>query len=117
MDKQFSSFNLSQVQIQVLLLLMFAPTPRVAAATVSHNDRFKVTLDFLVKSGLAQTDPGGIIITQAGQESLDRVNAIDVAGQRTPFGDELFQKAVDLNNSDRQMETAYPLINSISQRV
>lgn len=119
MDKQFAAQNqLSDVQTQTLMLVFSSPSPVVAQATVRSNDKTSAAADVLLNMGLISQDEIGIQATQSGIEMLDAVNVVDKSGQRTPYGEEEFAKAIKLTSANaQQMESAWPLMSVILQRV
>lgn len=119
MDTKFQApVQLSEVQAQVLMLIMFAPTPGTAAQTMQANEKAAYAGKVLSGKGLIEAGTGGITVTDKGLEMLDKMNIIDKQGKRTPYGEQLFTKAVELNNAEsRAFESAWPLISSVSQHV
>lgn len=119
MDKTFqTSDQLSDVQTQTLMLVFSSPSPVVALSTVQANDKAAAAAQTLTSMGLIRQVEGGIEITDQGIAMLDAVNVVDKNGERTPYGEEEFAKAVELTASNpTQMECAWPLINSVSQHV
>lgn len=115
MDNKFQApLQLSDVQLQTLMLIMFAPTPTVAAQTLQTNQKANLAGQIIFSHGFAQHAHGGVEITDKGLEVLDRMNVIDKQGRRTSYGEEQFTKAVALNNAN---ESVWPLINSVSRLV
>ena len=119
MDTKFQApVQLSEVQVQTLMLVMFAPTPAAATDTLRANDKAALAAKILVQKGLVDVNQTGASLTDRGLEMLDKMNVIDKQGKRTPYGEQLFTKAVELNNTEsRALESAWPLISSVSQRV
>lgn len=119
MDNKFQApVQLSDVQVQTLMLIMFAPTPGAGLDTLKTNQKAYLAGQVLSSKGLIQSTGDGIQITDKGLEMLDQMNVIDKQGQRTPYGEEEFTKAVSLNNSQSQTsESVWPLISSVSQLV
>lgn len=119
MDTKFQPpVQLSEVQAQVLMLVMFAGTPAMAADTLSSNDKAAASAEILMQRGLVNNGGGQAHITDKGMEMLDKMNIIDKQGQRTQYGEELYTKAVKLYNAESSAyESAWPLISSASQRV
>lgn len=119
MDNKFQApVQLSDVQVQTLMLIMFAPTPEAGTDTLKTNQKAYMAGQVLASKGLIQSTGQGIQITDKGLEMLDQMNVIDKQGQRTPYGEQEFTKAVSLNNSESQTsESVWPLINSVSQLV
>ena len=119
MDTKFQApVQLSEVQAQILMLIMFAPTPGAATETMQSNEKAAFAGKVLGQKGLIQSSSGGIAITDKGMEMLDKMNIIDKQGKRTPYGEQLFTKAVELNNAESHaFESAWPLISSVSQHV
>ncbi|MNL07071.1 hypothetical protein D3C87_1277310 [compost metagenome] len=119
MDSKFQApVQLSDVQLQTLMLIMFAPTPAAGADTLKANQKAHMSGQVLAQKGLIQSTGEGIQITDKGLEMLDQMNVIDKQGQRTPYGEQEFTKAVQLNNSESQTsESVFPLLSSVSQLV
>lgn len=119
MDTKFQApVQLSEVQAQVLMLIMFAPTPSAATDTLQSNEKAAYAGKILGGKGLIQSSIDGVSITDKGLEMLDKMNIIDKQGKRTPYGEQLFTKAVELNNAESHaFESAWPLISSVSQHV
>lgn len=119
MDSKFQApVQLSDVQVQTLMLIMFAPTPGAGADTLKANQKAQLAGQVLASKGLIQSTGDGIQITDKGLEMLDQMNVIDKQGQRTKYGEQLFTKAVELNNHESQTsEGVFPLISSVSQLV
>lgn len=119
MDTKFQPpVQLSEVQAQTLMLVMFAPTPAAATDTLQASDKAANAGQILGQKGLIASDMDGVKITEKGLEMLDKMNIIDKQGKRTPYGEQLFTKAVELNNSETHaFESAWPLISSVSQHV
>lgn len=119
MDKTFSApHQLSDVQTQTLMLVFSSPSPVVAQSTVHSNEKTAAAAKVLLDMGLIRQDEIGIQITEDGIAMLDAVNVVDKTGQRTPYGEEEFAKAVKLTtNGTQQTESVWPLISSVLQRV
>ena len=119
MDSKFQApVQLSDVQVQTLMLIMFAPTPGAGTDTLNANQKAHFAGQVLSSKGLIQSTGDGIQITDKGLEMLDQMNVIDKQGQRTQYGEHLFTKAVQLNNYESQTsEGVFPLISSVSQLV
>lgn len=119
METKFQApVQLSDVQAQVLLLVMSAPTPAAAVQTMRTSEKAALAGKILNDKGLVASSADGIAITDKGLEMLDRMNIIDKQGKRTPYGEQLFTKAVELNNTEsRAFESAWPLLSLVSQRV
>lgn len=119
MDNNFEQkHRLSDIQTQVLLLAFSAPTAVIAQATIQTNDKTVAAGETLEKMGLIATTSNGIIVTDNGVTTLDSINVLDKLGRRTPYGEEQFNKGVELTSgSDKQFESAWPLLSSISQLV
>lgn len=119
MDNKFQApVQLSDVQVQTLMLIMFAPTPGAGLDTLKISQKAHLAGQVLSSKGLIQSTGDGIQITDKGLEMLDQMNVIDKQGQRTPYGEQQFTKAVELNNSESQTsEGVFPLISSVSQLV
>jgi hypothetical protein len=119
MDSTFHiQSDLSDVQTQTLLLLFSAPSPVVALSTANSSDKTRAATTKLKSMGLVADTTDGLIVTDTGVEMLDRINVVDKMGERTPYGEEEFEKAIKLTSAPAaQFECTWPLISSISQHV
>lgn len=116
MDNKFEpQHQLSDVQTQTLLLIFSSPSPAVAAESVRGHEKTMAALQILVQLGLVDRTQDGVQANDRGIAMLDSLNVVDKLGNRTPYGEQEFEKVAQLTNKTN--ESVWPLISSISQRV